>query len=171
MRRKIETKYGANLSYNERKEKLFAMQNKLITYLNYMLEINKISIRGLASQIDYSPSTVLRWIRREFPMEYETSIKICEILNLNIDEYLDIDLSIVDKSSDSVKKDKLSELTNKFSTLTEDSQNEVLKFVDELYINDLTKRFNNLNKENQIKTLQYMESLSLNHEKVLEKKI
>ena len=148
MRKKIETEYNQDLPYEERRKKLFAMQKKLIDYLNYIVATKRISLRGLANIIGYSPSTVLRWLRRDFPMEYDTSITICEILNLDIGEYLDFDESILISESNTAAPKK--ESTRKIS--------------EQAIIDDMICRFNKLSNKNKKEVLRYIELLYINQE-------
>ena len=100
---------------------LLQLNEKLIIYLNKVIGVgrNKImSQRKLASLLGVSNSTVERWLNEKHPLRMDVAIKICKILNLDIDDFY------ADLEND------YSCLKTKFINLSEENKIKVMEYID-----------------------------------------
>lgn len=108
----------------ERRNYLNVKHKKLIERLNEIIgaEPNKvISQRELALLLGCSNSTVARWLRGESTLNIETAAKICNILGLDKNEFLDYG----DLFSDVLE-------SNIFSKLSDENKQKVYEYIDYL---------------------------------------
>ena len=83
---------------------------------------NKVmSQRQLAKHLECSTSTVARWLKGEIPLNIEYAVKICKILNLDINEYIDLNNLF-----------SLSLNNNSFLSLNEENKQKVFEYINYL---------------------------------------
>lgn len=113
---------------DEQREYLIKTNKKLIIFLNQIIGSGKdkiMSQRELAKYLGCSNSTVGRWLRGENPLSIDTAIKICDILNLDKNEFLE-DILLVDDLN----------LKTRFMSLTEENRQKVIEYIDFLLYQD-----------------------------------
>lgn len=100
---------------------------KLINHLNIIIGEDSTCImsqRELAKLLGISNVTVCRWINKERNIKLEDAIKVCNILGLNKEEYLD-------KSVHGYIQFK-SPLEERISKLSKENQEKVFEYIDYL---------------------------------------
>ena len=108
----------------ERRNYLNVKHKKLIERLNEIIgaEPNKVmSQKDLALLLGCSNSTVARWLRGESALNIETASKICNLLGLDKNEFLDYG----DLFSDVLESDT-------FSKLNDENKRKVYEYIDYL---------------------------------------
>ena len=108
----------------ERRNCLKVKHKKLIERLNEIIgaKPNKVmSQRYLALLLGCSNSTVARWLRGESTLNIETASKICNILGIDKNEFLDYG----DLFSDVLE-------SNTFSKLSDENKRKVYEYIDYL---------------------------------------
>lgn len=109
---------------DDRRKFLLEKNNKLIAKLNELIgaDDNKVmSQRQLAKYLECSNSTVARWLKGEIPLNIEYAVNICKILNLDINEYIDLNNLF-----------SLSLNNNSFLSLNEENKQKVFEYINYL---------------------------------------
>lgn len=122
---------------DEQRNYLLKANEKLIIFLNQIIGSGKdktMSQRELAKHLGCSNSTVARWLRRECPLSIDIAIKICDILNLDKNEFLG-DILLVDDS----------DLKERFMCLTEENKARVIEYIDFLLYQDKNSKKSSVN--------------------------
>lgn len=100
---------------------------KLVNYLNTIIgedPTNIISQRKLAKLLGVSNVTVCRWLNRKRNIKLEDAIKICNVLGLEKEEFLD-------ESVQEYVQPK-SPLEERISKLSKENQEKVFEYIDYL---------------------------------------
>ena len=114
---------------DERKKYLLEKTNEFIKYLNTIIGAEEDKIMGqreFAHLIGCANSTVSRWLNKEHPMSIETAYKICDILNIDKNEYLNNDMIICDTNFINLNQNV------NFNNLSKENKNKVYEYIDYL---------------------------------------
>ena len=141
---------GVYMIKDERRNYLVNKNQKLVNKLNEILgaESTKImSQRELASILNCANSTVARWCSGESIISIETAAKLCDVLGLDKEEYLNYD----DLFSKNIE----------LETLEQSEQKENYQIEDESLISKvrMLEKFDKLSDESKEKLYEYMDFL------------
>lgn len=100
---------------------------KLVNYLNTIIgedPTNIISQRKLAKLLGVSNVTVCRWLNRKRNIKLEDAIKICNVLGLEKEEFLDESVQGYVQSKSPIEE--------RISKLSKENQEKVFEYIDYL---------------------------------------
>ena len=115
---------------DNRRNYLLKSNEKLITHLNEIIGGGKdkiMSQRELAKRLGCANSTVGRWLRGEIPLSIDTAIKICDILKLDKNEFLEFGGLFLDNYTLFLNN---YDLILRYLNLTDENKVKVVEYID-----------------------------------------